>query len=195
VKRRTAILISGGGSNMLALVRAMQEPDYPAEPVLVLSNEAGAPGLAHARAGGLTVAAVPHRDRPRADFEAALNAELARVRADFVLLAGFMRVLSAEFVSPWLGRMLNIHPSLLPKYPGLNTHARALAAGDAEHGASVHLVTPALDGGPVIGRTRIAVEPGDTPESLAARLLPKEHLLYPEVARRAAMGTFNRFEL
>ncbi len=188
-KRRVAILLSGGGSNMVALVRSMT-PDHPARPVLVLSNDPQAGGLARARDLGVPVAAVDHRPfgGDRAAFEARLREALAEAAPDILCLAGFMRILTPAFVSDWEGRMLNIHPSLLPKYTGLHTHARALAAGDAAHGCTVHEVTAALDDGPILGQARIAVAPGDSAESLAARVLEREHALYPAVLRRYAAG-------
>lgn len=186
--RRVAILISGSGSNMVALSEAMQG-DFPARPVLVLSNVPGAGGIAKARARGIPTAIVDHRAYPdRPAFETALQAKLIEAEADLICLAGFMRILTADFTRAWEGRMLNIHPSLLPKYKGLHTHARALAAGDAEHGCSVHEVTAELDDGHVLGQARLKIEPADTPESLAARLLPLEHRLYPAVLRRFAAG-------
>jgi phosphoribosylglycinamide formyltransferase-1 len=191
-----AILISGGGSNMLALLDSMTG-DHPARPVLVLSNDPAAAGVAHARGRGLAVAAVDHRpfggDRPA--FEAALGAPLAEARPDIICLAGFMRVLTEGFVRPWQGRMLNIHQSLLPLYKGLNTHARALAAGDRDHGCTVHEVTPALDDGPVLGQARLRIMPDDTPATLARRVLALEHRLYPAVLRRFAAGDRRRIEL
>jgi phosphoribosylglycinamide formyltransferase-1 len=161
---------------------------HPARPCLVLSNVPGAGGLARAAAAGVPVATVDHRAfaGDRAAFEAAVQRELEAAGADILCLAGFMRVLTPGFVARWAGRMLNIHPSLLPKYPGLDTHARALAAGDAEHGCTVHEVTADLDAGPVLGQARLDIRPGDTPDSLAARVLPLEHRLYPEVLRRFA---------
>jgi phosphoribosylglycinamide formyltransferase 1 len=182
---KVAILISGGGSNMVELVRSMTG-DHPARPALVLSNVPGAGGLARAEALGVPTAVVPSRGRPREEFEAELGRAIAGV--DLVCLAGFMRILSPAFVGPWAGRMLNIHPSLLPLYPGLDTHARALAAGNREAGCTVHDVTADLDMGPVRGQARVPVEPGDTPETLAARVLTAEHVLYPLVLRRRATG-------
>lgn len=186
---RVAILISGGGSNMVALCDSMQG-DHPARPCLVLANDAAAGGLAKARAMGIATAAVDHRPfgADRAAFEAALLEPLAAAAPDIICLAGFMRVLTAGFVERFAGRMLNIHPSLLPKYRGLNTHARALAAGDTEAGCTVHEVTPALDDGPILGQARVPVLPGDTSDSLAARVLAMEHRLYPAVLRRFALG-------
>lgn len=164
--------------------------DHPARPVLVVSNDPAASGLARAAAMGISTAAIDHRAYPgdRARFEAALLRPLLRARPDIICLAGFMRVLTPDFVQLFAGRMLNIHPSLLPKYPGLHTHARAIAAGDAEAGASVHEVIADLDAGPVLGQARVRVEPGDTPRSLAARVLAQEHRLYPAVLRRFAAG-------
>ncbi len=185
--RRVAILISGGGSNMVALVRSMTG-DHPARPVLVLSNDPGAAGLSRAEALGVPTAAVDHRPfgGDRAAFEAALQDALAPHAPDILCLAGFMRILSPGFVRARSGRMLNIHPSLLPLYPGLHTHARALAAGDREHGCTVHEVTETLDDGPILGQARVPVHPGDTPDTLAARVLAEEHRLYPAVLRRFA---------
>lgn len=187
--RRVAILISGGGSNMLALLRSMTG-EHPARPCLVLSNDPGAAGLVRAQALGVPVAAVDHRPfgNDRAAFEAALLPHLEQAGAEIVALAGFMRVLTAGFVARHAGRMLNIHPSLLPKYPGLNTHARAIEAGDTEAGCTVHEVTAALDAGPLLGQARVPVLPGDTPAALAARVLEREHRLYPRVLRRFAAG-------
>lgn len=174
---------------MRALVEDMVG-DHQARPALVLSNNADAGGIAWAKGQGIATEVVDHRpygkDRPA--FEAALNAALAPHAPDILCLAGFMRVLTGGFVTPWAGQMLNIHPSLLPKYKGLRTHARALEAGDREHGCTVHLVTPALDDGPILGQARIAVHPYDTPDTLAARVLVQEHHLYPAVLRRFAAG-------
>ena len=174
---------------MVALAQSMQG-DHPAQPVLVLSNRPGAGGLAKAAAMGIDTAVVDHTrfGNDRAAFEVELQAALDRSGADLICLAGFMRVLTAGFVSHWTGRMLNIHPSLLPKYRGLHTHARAIAAGDAEHGCTVHEVTPELDDGPILGQARLSIVPDDTPDSLAARVLPLEHQLYPAVLRRFAQG-------
>ncbi|WP_170325062.1 phosphoribosylglycinamide formyltransferase [Ruegeria arenilitoris] len=185
--KRVAILISGGGSNMVSLVDSMVG-DHPARPCLVLSNDAEAGGLKKAAERGIPIASVDHRPfkGDRAAFEAELLKPLEHAQPDIVCLAGFMRVLTGDFVSRFQGRMLNIHPSLLPKYKGLNTHARAIEAGDAEHGCSVHEVTAALDDGPILGQARVNIEPGDTPEDLAARVLVWEHRLYPAVLRRYA---------
>jgi len=186
---RVAILISGGGSNMLALLRDMAE-DRAAVPVLVASNNPAAPGLGRAAALGVPTAAVDHRafGGDRVAFEAALLTPLLAARPDIVCLAGFMRVLTPVFVDRFRGRMLNIHPSLLPLYPGLHTHARALAAGDAEAGCTVHEVTPVLDTGPILGQARVPVLPGDSEAALGARVLAMEHRLYPAVLRRFVRG-------
>jgi len=181
MSRAVAILISGRGSNMLALIEAMAAPGYPAHPVLVLSDEPDAPGLDRAAERGVATAAVDHRAYAgdRAAFEGALERRLARAGADMIALAGFMRVLSPALTGSWAGRILNIHPSLLPAFKGLDTHARALAAGVAVHGCTVHEVTEELDSGRILGQAVVAVRAGDSPESLAARVLAQEHLLYP----------------
>ncbi|WP_090521244.1 phosphoribosylglycinamide formyltransferase [Paracoccus isoporae] len=186
---RVAILISGGGSNMVRLVESMTG-DHPARPVIVGANDPDAGGLEKARAMGVASFAVDHRPfgRDRAAFEAELARHLDAAEPDIVALAGFMRILTPEFVRRYAGRMLNIHPSLLPKYPGLHTHARAIAAGDAEAGATVHEVTADLDAGPILGQARVPVRPGDDADSLAARVLIREHALYPAVLRRFASG-------
>ncbi len=187
--KRVAILISGGGSNMMALLDSMRG-DHPARPCLVASNNPDAGGLARAAERGVAVGAVDHRDfaGDRGAFEDALAELLLAAAPDIVCLAGFMRVLGADFVRRWQGRMLNIHPSLLPKFKGLHTHARALAAGETMHGCTVHAVTPALDDGPVLGQARLRMRPGETAEDLAARVLVLEHRLYPAVLRRFAGG-------
>ncbi|MGN7867819.1 phosphoribosylglycinamide formyltransferase [Paracoccus sp. 22332] len=195
--KRVAILISGGGSNMVRLVQDMQSEDHPAQPVLVASNDPTAAGLAKAAALGVPTAAVDHRafKGDRAAFEAALLEPLLESRPDIICLAGFMRILTPGFIDRFEGRMLNIHPSLLPKYPGLHTHARAIEAGDTEAGATVHEVTTDLDSGPILGQARVPVEPGDTPETLAARVLEREHQLYPLILRRFATGARERFDI
>lgn len=189
MSKRVAILISGGGSNMVTLVESMLG-DHPARPVLVGSNDPQAAGLKKAADLGVPTFAVDHRpfkgDRPA--FEAELQRQLEAANPDIICLAGFMRVLTEGFVRNWQGRMLNIHPSLLPKYKGLHTHQRALEAGDQEAGCSVHLVTPELDDGPILGQARVPIQPEDTADSLAARVLVQEHLLYPAVLRRFAEG-------
>jgi phosphoribosylglycinamide formyltransferase 1 len=187
--KRVAILLSGGGSNMLALLDSMTG-DHPARACLVLSNDPDAGGLKHAAERGVDVAAVDSRpfkgDRPQ--FEAALMQPLLEAAPDILCLAGFMRVLTPGFVDHWQGRMLNIHPSLLPKYKGLHTHARAIEAGDREHGCTVHEVTGALDDGPILGQARLEIRDGEGPGDLAARVLKLEHKLYPAVLRRFAAG-------
>ncbi len=174
---------------MVRLVESMTG-DHPARPVLVLANKPGAGGLAKARAAGVATAVVDHRDfkGDREAFERALIREIDAHAPDILCLAGFMRILTPVFINHYAGRMLNIHPSLLPKYRGLNTHARAIEAGDAEAGCTVHEVTAELDGGPILGQARVPVEPGDTPDTLAARVLVHEHDLYPRVLRRFACG-------
>jgi phosphoribosylglycinamide formyltransferase-1 len=179
-----AILISGRGSNMEALASACASGALAARVAVVIADRGSAAGLDAARARGLETAALAHRG-DRGAFERELGATLERHRPDAVALAGFMRVLSAEFVARYLGRMFNIHPSLLPEYRGLDTHRRVLAAGDAVHGASVHFVTPELDAGPVVLQSQVAVEPADTEAILAARVLATEHVIYPR-----ALGWF-----
>lgn len=187
--RRVAILISGGGSNMVALADSMTG-DHPARPVLVLSNNADAGGLKHAETRGIPTAVVDHR--PFKDDRQAFEVELQKVfdaaGVEIVCLAGFMRILTPSFMAHWQGRILNIHPSLLPKYRGLHTHQRALEAGDTEHGCTVHEATGDLDDGPILGQAKVPVLAGDTAESLAARVLKMEHLLYPAVLARFATG-------
>lgn len=187
--KRVVILISGGGSNMIRLVESMVG-DHPARPVLVVSNDPAASGVEKAAALGVPTAVVDHRPfgKDRAAFEAELLKLILAADPDILCLAGFMRVLTPDFVNRFAGRMLNIHPSLLPKYPGLNTHARAIAAGDTRAGCTVHEVTPVLDDGPILGQARVPVEPGDTADTLAARVLKMEHQLYPAVLRRFAAG-------
>lgn len=181
---------------MRALVADMTG-DHPARPAVVLSNNADAGCIAWARAQGIATEVVDHRPfgSDRAAFEDAVSAALAPHAPDIICLAGFMRKLTAGFTDAWAGRMINIHPSLLPRYKGLDTHARALAAGDAEHGCTVHEVTAALDDGPILGQARIPVLPDDTPETLAARVLVQEHRLYPAVLRRFAAGLRDRIDL
>lgn len=183
--KRVVILISGGGSNMVALVDSMTG-DHPGRPVLVLSNNPDAGGLAKARSRGIETTVVDHRPfgENRQGFEQALDQHLRRVRADVICTAGFMRILTPEFVTGWAGKILNIHPSLLPKYKGLHTHRRAIEAGDRQAGCSVHVMTAELDGGPVLAQARVPIQPGDTPDILAARVLKEEHRLYPDTLRR-----------
>lgn len=177
-KARVAVLISGRGSNMAALVYAAKQPDCPFEVVLVAANDPEAAGIAFAKAEGIATFAQSHKGLKRAEFDALLDGEIRKVGADYVALAGYMRLLSPEFVAKWEGRMLNIHPSLLPKYKGLDTHERALEAGDKVAGCSVHIVTAELDDGPVLAQTEVAVLDGDTADTLAARVLIAEHQIY-----------------
>ncbi|MGI3902326.1 MAG: phosphoribosylglycinamide formyltransferase [Janthinobacterium lividum] len=189
MRRRTAILISGRGSNMEALLRAMEAPDFPAEAVLVFSNRADAGGLAIARDAGVETAVLSHRDYPtREAFDRAVDAVLVEHRIELVCLAGFMRVVTPWFCERWLGRMISIHPALLPSFKGLDTHARALEAGVKIHGATVHFVLPELDAGPIIAQGAVPVLDGDTPESLAARVLEQEHVIYPQALALVASG-------
>ena len=193
--KRVAILISGSGSNMEVLVRAMLEKGYAA-PVLVISDKPEAGGLDKAKALGIETRLV---DRSafddRASFEAGLQAALLEARADVICLAGFMRLLSAEFVDQWAGQMLNIHPSLLPLYKGLDTHARALRDGAQSGGCSVHLVTAAMDDGPVLGQVEVPIRDGDTVQTLAGRVLTDEHRLYPLVLERFLAGETDMLRL
>ena len=186
---RVAVLISGGGSNMAALVSAMLAGNVPATPVLVLANDAQAGGLGRAADMGVPTSVVDHRDFPdRESFQDALQQELESHGVELVCLAGFMRVLTGSFTERWEGRMLNIHPSLLPKYRGLNTHSCALKAGDTEAGCTVHLVTAELDDGPILGQASVPIIAGDTPETLAARVLEEEHRLYPATLKAFIEG-------
>ncbi len=180
-KARVAVLISGRGSNMAALVYAAKRSDCPFEIVLVAANDPDAAGLEFAKAEGIPTFGKSHKGMKRAEFDAIIGAELRKANTEYVALAGYMRLLSPDFVNDWEGRMINIHPSLLPKYKGLDTHERALAAGDTISGCSVHLVTAELDDGDVLGQTEVAILPGDTPELLAARTLIAEHQLYSRV--------------
>jgi formyltetrahydrofolate-dependent phosphoribosylglycinamide formyltransferase len=188
MKPRVAVLISGRGSNMEALIRAAQEQKYPAEIVLVLSNKEDAPGLEIARKLGVAAEAVPAKPfgPDRAAHERAIDARLREAGVEIVCLAGYMRILTPYLVGRWAGRMLNIHPSLLPKYPGLDTHARALAGAEQNHGCTVHLVTEGMDEGPILAQAEVPVLPGDTEEILAARVLAQEHRLYPAALAQLA---------
>jgi phosphoribosylglycinamide formyltransferase 1 len=190
MKKRVAILISGRGSNMTALIEAAKAKDYPAEIALVVSNRPDAPGLSRARSAGVATAVVDHTrfGDERKAFEHALDAELQKNRIDLVCLAGFMRLLTPWFVTRWSGRMLNIHPSLLPQFKGLHTHRRALEAGVKRHGATVHFVVPEMDSGPIVAQDSVAVREGDTEETLAARVLELEHKIYPRALRAVAEG-------
>ena len=189
-RQRVAILISGRGSNMAALIDAAKDNNYPAKIALVLSNKADAAGLNVAHAAGIATEVVDHTQfgKDRAAFDAAMQTVLEKHRIDIVCLAGFMRLLTPGFVAQWPQRMLNIHPSLLPALKGLDTHKRALEAGAKLHGASVHFVTAELDGGPVIVQGAVRVQPGDTEQTLAARVLTVEHRLYPLALKLLAEG-------
>ncbi|MDO8862182.1 phosphoribosylglycinamide formyltransferase [Haliea sp. E1-2-M8] len=180
---RIAILISGRGSNMGTLLQACERGELPAQVCLVLSNRADAEGLDNARRAGIATACIAHGDYPdREAFDAALVRRLQQAQPDLVMLAGFMRILTPVFITPFAGRLLNIHPSLLPNYPGLHTHQRALDAGDSEAGSTVHFVTPELDGGPPVLQARVPILPGDTADSLARRVVALEHEIYPLAA-------------
>ncbi|HYZ34305.1 MAG TPA: phosphoribosylglycinamide formyltransferase [Crenalkalicoccus sp.] len=189
-RRRTAVLISGRGSNLGALLAAAADPAYPAEIALVLSNRADAAGLARATAAGVPALAIESRAfrGDRAAFEAAMEAVLAEHRIELIALAGFLRVLTPGFVARWSGRVVNIHPALLPAFPGLDTHARALAAGVRLHGCTVHLVSTGVDEGPILAQAAVPVRPDDTPETLAARVLEQEHRIYPAALAWLAAG-------
>jgi phosphoribosylglycinamide formyltransferase-1 len=189
-RKRVAVLISGRGSNMSALIEAAKAKDYPAEIVLVVSNRPDAAGLARAREAAIATAVIDHRlfRDDRAAFERALDGELREYRIDIVCLAGFMRLLTPWFITRWSGRILNIHPALLPEFKGLDTHRRALAAGVKRHGATVHFVVEETDAGPVISQQSVPVLQGDTEDTLAARVLEIEHRIYPEALRLVAEG-------
>lgn len=188
-RKRVAILISGRGSNMVALIEAAAEPSFPAEIVLVVSNRPDATGLGRAAERGIATAVVDHkRFASREAFEQALHDTLTQARIELICLAGFMRVLTPWFLSRWPDRVINIHPALLPAFPGLDTHARALAAGAKVHGATVHFVVPEVDAGPVIAQGSVPVEAGDTEATLAARVLTVEHRIYPQALRAIAEG-------
>ncbi|MBS9477927.1 phosphoribosylglycinamide formyltransferase [Ancylobacter radicis] len=188
-KPRAAVLISGRGSNMMSLIEAASAPDYPVEIAVVISNRPEAHGLARAQACNIPTRTLDHKAHAdRAAFDAALHAVLEEEQADFVCLAGFMRLLTAGFVEKWQGRMINIHPALLPSYKGLHTHERALADGVKIHGATVHFVTPEMDVGPIIMQAAVPVLEGDTPDSLGARVLAQEHVIYPAALRLVAEG-------
>jgi len=187
-RKRVAILISGRGSNMAALIEAAKAADYPAEIALVVSNRPEAAGLAHAEAAGLSTVVIDHRryGKDRAAFERALQGVLGQHRVELVCLGGFMRLFTPAFVLPWQGRMLNIHPALLPSFPGLDPHRQALAAGVKISGATVHFVIPQTDAGPIIAQAAVPVHDDDTAETLAARVLAAEHRIYPLALRLVA---------
>ena len=188
--RRVAVLISGRGSNMAALLDAARDSDYPADIVLVVSNRPHAPGIALAAEAGVATAIIDHRrfERDRAAHEAAIDTTLRQAGVELVCLAGYMRLLTPFLVSAWQGRMLNIHPSLLPAFPGLHTHRRALETGVKLHGCTVHQVTDAMDEGPILAQAAVPVLPGDTEDSLAARVLVQEHLIYPAALANPRCG-------
>ena len=188
-KKRVAILISGRGSNMISLIEAARAPDYPAEIVLVLSNRPDAAGLDRAREAGIPARAIDHKafsDRTR--FDAALQAELEGAGIELIVLAGFMRILTDAFVEAWSGRMINIHPSLLPLFKGTHTHERALEAGVRLHGCTVHYVVPELDAGPIVAQAAVPVLPDDDADTLSARVIVQEHRLYPAALAVIAGG-------
>jgi len=188
-RKRTAVLISGGGSNMRALIEAARDPSYPAEIALVLSNRPDVGGLAFARAQGIAVAVVDHKIfAGREEFERSMQVLLELHRIELICLAGFMRVMTPWFVGQWQLRMLNIHPALLPSFRGLHTHARALLEGVKVHGCTVHFVVPALDEGPILAQAAVPVLDQDTPESLGRRVLMQEHVIYPQALARVASG-------
>jgi len=188
-RKHVGVLLSGRGSNMMALAAAARDADYPADIVCVVSNRPEAEGLKHAAAMGITTKVIDHQTYgSREAFEATLNQYLQSQRLDFIALAGFMRVLSPGFIESWRDRIINIHPSLLPAYRGLNTHERALADGVAEHGCTVHIVRAELDSGPIIAQTTVPVLPDDTAATLAARVLVEEHRLYPQALALLASG-------
>ncbi len=188
--KRVAVLISGRGSNMAALIEAAKDTTYPAEIALVLSNRGDAGGLLVARAAGISTEVVEHTEfgKDRAAFEHALQATLDKYRIEIICLAGFMRLLSADFVARWQGRILNIHPALLPDFKGLDTHRRAIEAGVKRHGATVHFVVPEMDSGPIIAQGAVNVHPDDSEEGLAARVLKVEHQIYPLALKLVAEG-------
>ena len=189
LRRRVAVLISGRGSNMAALIDACRDAAFPAEIVAVFSDKADAGGLDTARQAGIHAAAFPragHADK--AAHEAVILAALDAANVDFICLAGFMRLLSGDFIARWQGRIINIHPSLLPAFPGLDTHRRAIEAGCRIHGCSVHFVTEGMDEGPVIAQAAVPILPADTPDTLSARILTTEHLIYPKALAMLARG-------
>lgn len=178
---KLAVLVSGRGSNLQSIIDACENPEFPAEISLVISNKPDAYALTRAEKAGISIVVIDHKKfANKEEFETALQETLQAQQIDLVCLAGFMRVLTAPFVNHWQNRIINIHPSLLPKFKGLQTHERALTAGEAESGCTVHFVTPGMDEGPIIIQKSVPIEPGDTPETLAARILEQEHIAYPE---------------
>lgn len=189
MKKKVAVLISGSGSNLQALIDACAAPDFPAHIALVLSNKEDAYGLTRARSAGLKTKTISHKDfDSREAFDSAIDNILVAHEVEIICLAGFMRVLTPGFVQKWSGRMINIHPSLLPKYKGLHTHQRAIEAGDSEAGCTVHWVVPEVDGGEIIAQARVPILAGDTPETLASRVLEEEHKVYPAALRKIAQA-------
>lgn len=186
-KKRVGILISGRGSNMRAIVEAARDPNYPCEVVCVVSNRLAAGGLEYARNQNIAAQAIDHKNfKTREEFDSAVNDYLQSQNLDIIVCAGFMRIMTPILIKPWEGRMINIHPSLLPHYRGLHTHERAIAAGDAEHGCTVHFVTTELDDGPIIAQARVPVLKNDTSKTLADRVLIEEHKLYPSALAKVA---------
>jgi phosphoribosylglycinamide formyltransferase-1 len=189
-RKRVAVLISGRGSNMVALIEAAKDAAYPAEIAIVISNDPAAEGLRRASAAGIPTSVVDHKTfgKDREAFERALQGELEKHRIELICLAGFMRLLTPWFVRQWQGRLLNIHPALLPAFKGLDTHARAIAAKATQHGATVHFVVPEMDSGPIVAQAAVPVHAGDTEAALAARVLEVEHRIYPPALRLVAEG-------
>jgi phosphoribosylglycinamide formyltransferase 1 len=189
LRKRVAVLISGRGSNMTSLIEAASDASYPAEIVQVISNKEDAAGLSLARGHGIDALVISHKSFPdREAHDAAIDAALEAAEAEIVCLAGYMRIMTPGLIQKWAGKMINIHPSLLPAFPGLHTHQRAIEAGVHEHGCTVHFVTLGVDEGPVIAQAKVPVLPGDTPDKLSARVLTEEHLLYPAALRLVAQG-------
>lgn len=187
-KAKVGVLISGRGSNMKALVEASRDPACPYEVALVASNNPDAAGLEEAREAGVATFAQSHRGLERADFDRMIDRALRSAAVEWIALAGYMRLLSSDFIAGWPGRIVNIHPSLLPAYKGLDTHARAMAAGEKRHGCTVHIVTPELDDGPIVAQAEVPILDGDTPQTLADRVLIEEHRLYPQALAQLILG-------
>jgi phosphoribosylglycinamide formyltransferase 1 len=189
IKKRVGILISGRGSNMRAIVEVARDTNYPIEVVCVVSNRPGARGLEYARSQNIAAQSIDHKNyQTREEFDSAVNDYLQSQNLDIIVCAGFMRIMTPVLIKPWEGRMINIHPSLLPLYRGLHTHERAIAAGDKEGGCTVHFVTTELDDGPIIAQSRVPILAGDTAEILAARVLVEEHKLYPLALAKVALA-------
>ncbi|MCB1531870.1 MAG: phosphoribosylglycinamide formyltransferase [Alphaproteobacteria bacterium] len=181
-----AVLISGRGSNLQAIIDACKNPEFPARIAVVISNKPDVYGLERARDAGIDTHVVPHSGRPKAEFEAQLHEVISDYDVNLICLAGFMRILSADFIAKWPNKIINIHPSLLPKHKGLDTHQRALEAGDTQSGCTVHYVVPEMDSGPIIVQKSVPILDGDTPDTLAARVLEQEHIAYPEAIKLVA---------